>query len=369
VGYGSTSITKYRFNHVGAFKGLAVKMKALVVGPAAADFNPGYNHAIVRALNQLGYEAEICEFYVTTPPGLLNRIVVDGGLKLGYHEFYDRYVIKFNRRLLALYKKQRPDIVIVIRGSKVSASTLKAMSAIKVLWLHDLARRCDLHHDQLSAYDNIYVFESSDVEWLQRSGLLATFLPIAFDPDVYRPLDVGKDIDVFFIGAYYPDRRDLLEQLAQHFPSETLRFYGRHLRYREPSTWIRYFYYIANGKRKVFPNRSLNASQINEMYSRSKICINIHHGQSENGCNPRVFEIIGSGSYQIVDQIPFIKREFGDLLTTFRDGASLKEAIREGLDDEKIRSANIETLREIVQDKHTFSHRIKVILRDCNLTP
>jgi spore maturation protein CgeB len=344
-------------------------MKALVIGPAASEFNAGYNQAIARALGHLGYETEICEFFVTTPPGLLNRILVDGGLKFGYREFYDRYVIDFNKRVLALYNKQRPDIVLVIRGSKVSVSTLESMSAIRVLWLHDLARRSDLHHDQLSAYDKIYVFESSDVEWLQRSGLPATFLPIAFDPEVYRPLDVRKDIDVFFIGAYYPNRRDLLEHLAQHFPSETLRFYGRHVRYREPSTWIRYLFYLANGKRKVFPNRSLNASQINEMYCRSKICINIHHGQSENGCNPRVFEIIGSGSYQIVDQIPFVKKEFGDLLMTFRDGASLKAAIRRALDDEKIRLANIEKLREIVQDKHTFLHRIKVILRDCNLMP
>jgi spore maturation protein CgeB len=344
-------------------------MKALVIGPAASEFNAGYNQAIGRALGHLGYETEICEFFVTTPPGLLNRVLVDGGLKFGYHEFYDRYVIEFNRRLLELYNKQRPDIVIVIRGSKLSASTLTSMSAIKVLWLHDLARRCDLQHDQLSAYDKIYVFESSDVEWMQRVGLSATFLPIAFDPDIYRPLVVSKDIDVFFIGAFYPDRRDLLEQLVQHFPNETLRFYGRHVKYREPSTWLRYIFYIANGKGKIFPNRSLNASQINRMYCRSKICINMHHGQSENGCNPRVFEIIGSGSYQIVDQIPFIKREFGELVTTYRDGASLKEAIREGLDDEKVRLSNIETLREMVLDKHTFLHRIKVILRDCNLVP
>ena len=342
-------------------------MRALLIGPTAPDFDPGYNEGIRRALEKLGCKTQVCEFFAATPAGVANRIFIDGGLTIGLPHFYKRYIEDFNQLVMAIYTKHRPDIVIVIRGSKVSATTLESMSAIKVLWCHDVVRRCGIDEEQLKAYDRLYVFEPKDVDWLDHKGLTSTFLPAGFDPQVYRPLTVRKDIDVFFIGAYYPERRDTLEQIAECFKNNTLRFYGRHLRYREPATWLRYLYYISSGKREIFLNHYLSAPQINEMYSRSKVCINMHHAQNEYGCNPRVFEIAGSGQYQVVDDLPFIKKEFGDLLTTYADITSLKDAIHAGLQDDKIRTSNVEAARELALDAHTFSHRMRVILGDCNM--
>lgn len=342
-------------------------MKALLIGPTASDFDPGYNTGISRALADLGCQTQIMEFFITTPPGLLNRVLIDGGLQVGFGKFYDRYIEDFNRRILDLYQTMRPDIVIVVRGSKVSADILDDISAVKVLWCHDVVRRCDIDQEQLSAYDKRYVFEFTDVAWLDQRGLSAKFLPIGFDPHVYRPLNTPKDIDVFFVGAYYPERRVVLEQLAEHLGQQTLRFYGRHLRYREPATWLKYCSYMASGKGAIFVNRSLDAIKINEMYSRSKVCLNMHHAQNQYGCNPRVFEIMGSGSFQVVDNIPFIKKELGDLISTYSDTSSLLNIIRASLQDEEFRRSRVEAGRELVLDTHTFAHRMKIILSDCNL--
>src|ERR1019366_6954191 len=121
----------------------------------------------------------------------------------------------------------------------------------------------------------------------------------------------------------YPNRRVILEHLVDDFPGLILRFYGRNVRYREPRTWARHLRYIAMGLGDIFVNQSLNPVDINRMYSRSKICLNIHHAQSEAGCNPRVFEIMGAGAFQLVDDVPYIKRDLGNALVTYEDYGAL----------------------------------------------
>ena len=238
-------------------------MKALVIGPAIPDFDPGYNNSIARALVQCGFETEVLEFFVTTPPGVMNRIRIDAAMLLGYRKYYDKYVAWFNSRVLASYQTHRPDLVFVVRGNKLSAETVDAMSsAIRVLWCQDVVRRCDIAVEQLRAYDLRYVFDASDMSWLaEQYGLEARHLLMGFDPEMYFPHSQPKDIDVSFVGAYYPSRRTTLERLAKEFPNLALRFYGRNIRYREPSTWVRNLHYRLKGQRQVFVNRSLNAAR------------------------------------------------------------------------------------------------------------
>src|ERR1019366_10294511 len=114
-------------------------MKALVIGPAIPDFDPGYNNSIARALSQCGFETEIVEFFVTTPPGVGNRIRIDAAMLLDYRKYYDEYVSLFNAQVLTSYQTHRPDLVFVVRGNKLSAATLDAMSsAVRVLWCQDV---------------------------------------------------------------------------------------------------------------------------------------------------------------------------------------------------------------------------------------
>jgi spore maturation protein CgeB len=344
-------------------------MKALIIGPTLADYDPGYCKSIARAFTQCGFETRVEEFFVTTPPGIGNRMRMDGAMLLGYRKYYDEYVASFNKRVLTSYLTDRPDLVFVVRGSKLSADTLKSMSsAVKVLWCHDVIRRCDISIEQLCGYDLRYVFDASDVPWLaERCGLEARHLLMGFDPENYFPLDHSeKDIDVFFVGAYYPSRRAILERLANHFPNLALRFYGRNVRYREPRTWIRHLYYLAVGQGKVFVNRSLNPVEVNQMYSRSKICLNMHHEQSEAGCNPRVFEIMGAGAFQLVDAVPYVRKNL-DELATYDGYDTLRQAINFYLSDNRLREDAARHARQTALAHHTYAHRIREVLRDCNL--
>lgn len=345
-------------------------MKALVIGPIVADYDLGYNDSVVRALNGFGFETKLAEFYVTTPPGLVNRIRIDGAMLLGQRKYYDQYVADFNHRVLDLYQSFQPDLVFVIRGSKLSADTLRAMSsAVRIIWFHDSAKRSDIRPEQLEQYDRIYVFEAGDVPWLaQAHGLKARFLPMGFDPEIYRPLPgVEQDIDLFFVGKYYPARRALLERLARDFPERRLAFYGRYLRYREPATWLQFLGYRATGRGGTFVNKSLNPAEINRMYARSKICLNMHHAQSSHGCNPRVYEIMGAGAFQLVDDLPYLRETLDDVLARYGDYDQLKALVQRYLEDADERRQSVALARSVALAQHTFARRVRQVLDDCGL--
>lgn len=304
-------------------------MKTLVVGPRIPDFDNGYNAAIEQAFRSFGHDTRLIEFDVSTPKGLLNRLKIDIPLRFGFRTPLERHIRQFNQELDELQRAFQPDLVFVLRGSRVHAETLASLplGVSKILWCYDKVERSEVSERQLLAYDHIFVFEPSDVEVLSsRVASVVSFLPMGYEPTTYRPLGCMKDVDVFFVGAYYPERRELLEYLARNLRGSNLKFYGRHLRYTEPKTWLRAIWYAIRFP-GVFKNRSLCPVEINKFYARSKICLNIHHQQSQGGCNPRVLELAGAGAFQLVDKNEFVSTHFADCSVQYNMKADLLEKV------------------------------------------
>lgn len=343
---------------------------ALVIGPLVPDFDMGYNRAATRALEQFGYRTETLGFYVTTPPGLRNRLLIDAPKLAGVDHFLRAHVAEFNRRVRETYARLRPDLVLVIRGSKLELETLEWMKdSVRVLWFHDALMRSEMDAERLRCFDRVFVFEKADVDVAREQfDLSAEFLPLAYDPEVYRPLpDVARDLDLVFVGTYYPARRALFEWLVERFPKLQMRFYGRHVRYREPATWKAWWRYQRAGQGGVFVNRSLDPVQINQAYARARLCLNLHHGQSRLGCNPRVFEIFGAGATQLVDELPYVQDQVGEGVLSYRNREELAERIMLALGDAKLRQDLAERGRALVGEAHTFAHRIGRILASTGL--
>lgn len=59
---------------------------------------------------------------------------------------------------------------------------------------------------------------------------------------------------------------------------------------------------------RYIDNGSLNSSEVADIYRNSKICLNVHVGGAKS-CNPRTFEILATGAWQMIDS-----REYYDLL-------------------------------------------------------
>ena len=89
--------------------------------------------------------------------------------------------------------------------------------------------------------------------------------------------------------------------------------------------------------------------------------LNIHREDQKNGANPRLFEICGSGAYQISDSNPYIKSVFHREIGLFKTEEELIEAISDALTHDK--SSNAKEAYEIVVKQHTYESRMKQVLQ------
>lgn len=152
--------------------------------------------------------------------------------------------------------------------------------------------------------DRIYVFEKRDVLFLQEQyQITAAYCSVGYNA-AYARVEARRDkeIDIAFMGAPYRNRLHILEEVAAHAVRHNWRMaiYGPF--YEDRYFWKKHLFqrkypyitkYLTNGM--VLPEEAA------ELYARSKICLNIHLS-AHKGVNPRTFEIMATGSFQLVDE-------------------------------------------------------------------
>ena len=111
----------------------------------------------------------------------------------------------------------------------------------------------------------------------------------------------------------------------------------------------------------MFHNHNLLPSQVNVCYNRARVVLNIHQEHQHSGANPRVFEICGSGAYQICDSNPYVRALFpGGGIGLYEDREQLFALIDDALASPKDSEAS--AARETVLAGHTFVDRIGTVL-------
>ena len=189
------------------------------------------------------------------------------------------------------------------------------------------------------------------------------FLPLAYDPHVFFPIDnQNKDIDILFVGTIYisPKRISILTMLIDAFPDKKIQIYGHYKPfYKNILKWL------FREKRNIFKNRNISPKKVNELFSRTKIALNIHQSQTINGANPRLFEAAGAGVYQISDYNEYIRTLFSNGEIGFYDNdQQLIQCIEEALNNDN--SAAALNARHLVEKQHTFLNRIDYVLQLLN---
>jgi len=327
--------------------------KVLVIGP---DFFR-YNESVGRAFSNLGFMVETISFgEIYTPINIKNKILYN--LAVNKQKFIHKNQVALNNQILNKYNIFNPDLVFIIKGNKVFDKTLKAMKkSIKVLWMMDSIYVYPESYSKLKYFNHLFMFEKTDVDRLAEEGIKAYFLPLALDEATYYPFEKFlQDIDISFIGNIFPKRMEILQKLIEEFPDKNLKFYGRYI---YPSKNL--FQFMFRKQRQYFSNRNVSPDEANQIYNRSKICINIHHNQSKFGVNQRFFEILGANTLQIVDNNPFILEYFTDNeIVTYSTVEELIELCKRYLDEPPIKA--IQKGHEKILKEHTFTKRIESIL-------
>lgn len=337
-------------------------MKILLVGIDFFDYSLSLQHAFER----LGHSVKTCE--IKQNYGTLEKV---------YRELYGLYQRRIkhinpicwgpkllqerrSKRIINEAREYQPDLLVCFPGYGLTAKALGKMGNFhKIIWVYDSIERLPDLLSVLPMYNNIFTFEGTDVQRYQKKGYEAEFLPLCVDDQAYYPIEAEKDIDILFIGNLSNSRVKELLDIREAFPNVNMVVYGRYSITLENDEELKN---RLNKHQDIFTKKLVSVEDANILYSRSKICINLLHSQSQYGGNMRLYEICAAGGFQIVDSNPYIEENFSGCMVITHNSDEMKKAIEYYLGNDKERERIAKKGYDKIRKSELFVHRAKEIL-------
>lgn len=199
-----------------------------------------------------------------------------------------------------------------LRGEFVTLC--KRKQCLRVSWLVDPADVDNPDNGNIYGfYDKAYFYEHYDAEYIaEKFHVNALYCPVGYNDDY--AIDKSESEykrDIVFLGSPYKERMELLDKLAK-IAEERGWVMGVYGPFNDDS---RYFW--KKYKRKIkYPylykcvhNGVFLPCEVAKLYKESKICLNMHLPEAR-GMNPRCYEIMATGSFQLLDA----RYDYGDYL-------------------------------------------------------
>ena len=335
---------------------------------------PGY--CLFKALEGMG---------LTVTHFCHNLLVNQGPLPRVINKFY-RLFLKGQRDLLDIYTQAdnalveavtafAPDVIICVHAlyvrGHVLAAIRKALPHVKIVnWFPDnLFYECDILLDAIDQYDIFYVKDSYLLEKLRRCGRSnAAYLPEAGSPTLLGPPEDITDeerrqytSDLLLVGSLYPYRLYMLEALR----GLPLKVYGNFHSLDSAEGPEAYF------AAQCHQGQEVHGRQARLLWHLAKININPMHPIScAHGTNSRLFEVVASLSFQIVEETADLAAQFvPDVeVATFRTGEEFREKAEYYLAHPEERQAMAERAHARLLTEHTYEHRGCKMLQELGWT-
>lgn len=265
-----------------------------------------------------------------------------------------------NKQLLHTVKVVKPDLVVADKALNVNRLTVEEIGKMGVItanWFPDDLQRIDWIRQVAPSYSYFFSFDPYLISMLRNEGFTNVYyLPFGCNPNLHRTVNLTPTemdryrSEVCFIGAYYPERAEVLSRLTGF----DLKIWG----YKDwAKTSLKSFYQglIGNGEEMV------------KAYNACQIALNIHFHSAAYGVNYRTFEIAGCGVLQLVDERPDVVNTFevGGEVVTYRTLEDLQEKVAYYLDNPDERQAIAKRGQARAYRDHTIQQRIDRMLRVC----
>ena len=335
----------------------------------------GIDTDIQESFESLGFKTLLINQSILT---ILERLAKKIGIKLTFLKpifnlILKSYLIKENNEFVSIVSKERPDLLLIIKGDHVFPATLENIKqvlscpVVSYIWDEPFYTHNNNQDDYRKSnfkngvpwYDFIFVFDTSYIDEIKRQGAKKVmYLPLATNPNRYKEISLTKQdkrdygYDVCFIGVPFENRVEMFESLRDY----NLGIFG--------DQWAKYF--IFKGKKTPSYYRGKASGEVvNKIYLSSKIVLNIHHPHSIEGLNTRTFDIPACGAFEMVDHKKNVEMHFGidKEIVTFRNINELKSKIDFYLENEDLRKSISERGKQRVLNEHTWVHRASDIIK------
>ena len=273
-------------------------------------------------------------------------------------QFYQQEVL----RMAEVAEQYAPDIVLVINPN-LPLEVIERLKKIAkvVFWFVDSI--VGLAECQNFRGCKNVVYDRESLAYLTEQGIPAEYCPVGYNDVYIRVKSIAKAIDISFVGTPYKNRLSVLEPIAEAATAhswnlkiyaplfKTAHFWKPLLfRLKHPAL----FRYIVNGS---FP-----PEEVAKIYAQSCICLNIHD-EHNKGTNPRTFEIMAAGSFELLD----VRRDYDILepgrdMAVYRDAADAVEKIAHYLADEAAREKLAAAGKATIEGKRSMRNILCQIL-------
>jgi spore maturation protein CgeB len=344
--------------------GAGAYLRILVVGPLYGGSHP-IARSCARAFSALGHKAELLDyasFYqgyqtlkdVTADKSAENRLTQE--------------LLKFlGEILLARVRDFRPDLLFFLAQSPVEPLLLRRLKSegpLLAYWFVEDFQVFPYWRDLAPEVDVFFTIQREPffraLTVLGRKNF--AFLPLAADPEVYRPLDLTpEEIRQFgaalsFVGAGYRNRREFFQGLLDF----DFRIWGSDWNLSSPLGP-----FIQNQGARVSEEEAV------KIFNASRINLNLHSSPYHlainpegDYVNPRTFDLAAAGAFQLVDPRAQLSEFFRpeEEVALFHDLTEAREKIAFYLshEEERLRLAHQGRKRSLRD--HTYSVRLEQAL-------
>jgi spore maturation protein CgeB len=303
------------------------------------------------------------------------------GFAQGYHHLEDfltdrtrkssmqsNYVEMLSQMVLESASEKPIDILICMAQAPISGRVLEELrkkGVITVLWFVEDYKRFGYWREMSRYYDFVFTIQRGEcLTKIQEAGAGFThYLPPGCDPMVHTPVSLSADerarwgSPVSFLGAGYHNRQQVFASLT-NLP---FKIWGTEWPTCKPFDRM-----VQEQGRRLSPGEYV------KIFAATDINLNLHSSSERDGVdpfgdfvNPRTFELAAAGAFQLVDQRSLLPELFDTdkELVTFANAAQMREQIAYFMDKPAERKKFAEAARARALKDHTYTQRIKEMLR------
>lgn len=321
----------------------------------------GYGRSIQAAFRDLGHQVELHEYdaLATLAAKARHKLRYELPEKLGTSGNRPARVAELTAAARAAVEGLRPEVVVVVKGDLLDADFAgfcRSRGCRSLLWLYDDMRRLDHSADSVRAYDSVATYAAADLAVLAGEGIAADLVRVGFDHHMC-PADGAIGSSIVFVGARYPERTLVLEELVDR--GLPVLAYGRdwsHAPWDRLRTW--------DPRRPSIPAAGdVSLARAIQVMGLALLALNVH-GPNQNGFNTRTFEAGGAGALQAVD-----RSDVGEVycpgseVCTFADVDELVELAHRAAADPRWARGIRDAARRRTLAEHTYVHRCRQLER------